>query len=73
MCCDNDMLVFDTAKEVAPHIRDEMWRRNIKFFKIEEELKNGPDEFEMKIIKFLRRRHVPDNQQCYFEPEYLGG
>lgn len=30
-----DMLVFNTAKEVAPHIRDEMWRRNIKFFKIE--------------------------------------
>lgn len=72
MYAHNDMLVFDTAKEVAPDIRDEMWRRNIKFFKIEEELKNKPDELIRSIIKFLRRRNVPDNQQCYFEPEYLG-
>ena len=64
-----DMLVFNTAREVAPHIRDEIWRRNIKFFKLEKELKYDLDEFEMKIVKFLRRRHVPDNQQCYFEPK----
>jgi len=65
----NDTLIYDSKSEFTPELREYTMKYNIKFFTIKDEIQHcqSKDDIHWKLIKFLRRRHVPEDQLCYFQ------
>lgn len=62
-------LIFNTKVEFPADLREYTMKNNIKFFTIVYEIENckSKSDIHWKLIKFLLRRHIPNDQLCYFQ------